>query len=228
MTTLSPTLVFGFASPFFNPGSHTDAVSVDYAQAVRSLKLPLRLASRTPFHKFHHMDLQLALWGFFWGSLSAVSLPLGAVLGLWSQPKRKVVSSLMAFGGGALLFALTIELFGHALHESSDAHGKVIEPGLILATMLGALAGGLLFQLLNSILSNNGAHVRKRSLARRHIARMKRRRARLLLRAFHKSQMLQSLETDQVIRLAEIVTRKTYPDGTVLLKKGTRPRPYIL
>jgi len=136
------------------------------------------------------MNLELALWGFFWGGISAVSLPLGAILGLWSKPKRKVVSSLMAFGGGALLFALTIELFGHALHESSDAHGNITDPSLILATMLGALLGGLLFQGLNSILNQNGAHVSKRALLRRHIVRSKRRRAGTLIKAFFKSQGL--------------------------------------
>jgi len=51
------------------------------------------------------MDLNLAMWGLFWGGVSAVSLPLGAALGLWLNPSRKVVSGLMAFGGGALLFA---------------------------------------------------------------------------------------------------------------------------
>lgn len=28
----------------------------------------------------------------------------------------------MAFGGGALLFALTIELFAHSLHKADEGH----------------------------------------------------------------------------------------------------------
>ena len=71
------------------------------------------------------MDSGLALQGFFWGAVSAVSLPLGAALGLWSRPPRKVLSGLMAFGGGALLFALTLELFSHAIDEAGDGHGKI-------------------------------------------------------------------------------------------------------
>ncbi len=35
---------------------------------------------------------------FFWGILSAISLPMGAFLGLWLRPGRKVNSIFMAFG----------------------------------------------------------------------------------------------------------------------------------
>ena len=121
------------------------------------------------------MDWSLYLTGFFWGTLSAVSLPLGAVIGLWSRPGQKTTSALMAFGAGALLFALTIELFGHALHVASDAHGVIIDTWIIVVTMAGALAGGLLFELLNQILNNRGAFLRKGALIRKHISREKRR-----------------------------------------------------
>ena len=54
------------------------------------------------------MDWTVLLLALGWGLLSAVSLPAGAFIGLWSRPKERVTSALMAFGGGALLFALTI------------------------------------------------------------------------------------------------------------------------
>ncbi len=93
------------------------------------------------------MDWSLYGTGFFWGALSAVSLPLGALIGLWARPGDKVTSALMAFGAGALLFALTTELFGHALHVASDAHGHIIDPWLVIMTMIGAVLGGLLFRV---------------------------------------------------------------------------------
>ncbi len=51
----------------------------------------------------------------------------------------------MAFGGGALLFALTIELFAHSLHRSHEGH----DIWIILATIIGALVGGITFEMLN-------------------------------------------------------------------------------
>ncbi len=62
---------------------------------------------------------------FFWGIISAVSLPLGAWIGLMTRPGKKITSALMAFGAGALLFALTIELFSEALHHGRE-HGNEI------------------------------------------------------------------------------------------------------
>jgi zinc transporter ZupT len=49
-----------------------------------------------------------------WGLVSAVSLPIGAVVGVteWTRPSQAVIAALMSFGGGALLYALAIELFG--------------------------------------------------------------------------------------------------------------------
>ena len=114
------------------------------------------------------MDLQLGMNAFSWGIISAVSLPIGAAIGMWWRPKRKINSALMAFGAGALLFALTIELFGHVPHHV-EAHGW---PSFWAAT-IGAISGGILFDLLNKVLNDRGAFLRNLSTARRYIGRLK-------------------------------------------------------
>lgn len=48
------------------------------------------------------MEFEKPLFAFWYGSLSAVSLPLGALLELWLRPSGKWTSSLMAFGAGAV------------------------------------------------------------------------------------------------------------------------------
>ena len=54
-------------------------------------------------------------WAGMWGLISAVSLMFGAVLALFVQPTKVQNSVMMAFGGGALIEALAIELFGHII-----------------------------------------------------------------------------------------------------------------
>ena len=49
---------------------------------------------------------------FLWGVGSACSLVLGAGIALWKLPSEKTRATLMCYGAGALLFALSIELFG--------------------------------------------------------------------------------------------------------------------
>jgi zinc transporter ZupT len=62
----------------------------------------------------------LVVAGFIWGVLSAVSLPFGACIALVRLPGRVAQGMMMAFGAGALINALTLELFGHAYYKIED------------------------------------------------------------------------------------------------------------
>ena len=115
------------------------------------------------------MNLELARSALFWGIISAVSLPLGALVGLLAKPRRRVTSALMAFGAGALLFALTIELFSEMLHYGRE-HGN----DFVIVTIIGAILGGLVFDLLNQLLNNRGAFLRSQSDTRKHLLKLKR------------------------------------------------------
>ena len=106
--------------------------------------------------------------GFFWGVGSAISLVIGAGIGLWLKPTKKTNGVCMSFGAGALLFALTIELFGHVPHYVAE-HGTT---SLVVA-IIGALSGGILFDLLNHTLNNRGAFIRKIGVARQYICSLK-------------------------------------------------------
>lgn len=166
------------------------------------------------------MDISLALLGLFWGAVSAVSLPAGAMLGLWTQPSRKVTSLLMAFGGGALLFALSIELFGHAVHIAGDGHGQIIRPGIILITIAAAVVGGLLFQGLNHILNNRGAFLRKNALVNKRVRGEKRQRMKHLMNCLSRVPLLQSLPPDEMTRLVPKVGSRSYDEGTSIFSEG--------
>lgn len=93
----------------------------------------------------------MATQAFLWGIISAISLPLGALLGLLWRPGSRISSAFMAFGAGALLFALSIELLGHVPHF-------VEEYGLNALAV--AIAGGAIFDVLNQLLNNRGAFLR--------------------------------------------------------------------
>lgn len=166
------------------------------------------------------MHWSLYLTGFFWGTVSAVSLPLGALIGLWTKPSSKITSALMAFGAGALLFALTTELFGHALHMASDHHGVIIDPWIIIVMMIAAAAGGLLFQVLNHILNNQGAFLRKGALIKKYIVKEKRRQARKLFRSLSRVTVLQGLPAEEVIKLIPHMKKTTFKQRKVIFEEG--------
>ena len=166
------------------------------------------------------MPSNLPLWGLFWGLVSAVSLPAGALLGLRFRPPKKVTSALMAFGGGALLFALTLELFGHVLHVAADAHGHITQHSLVVVTMIAAAIGGLLFQGLDHALNNRGGFLRKRSLLAKHVSKRKRKEANRLLACLSRVEALHELPPEEVVRLVSRAVRTDFAAGDVIFEEG--------
>ncbi|MBU4487398.1 MAG: cyclic nucleotide-binding domain-containing protein [Candidatus Delongbacteria bacterium] len=162
----------------------------------------------------------IAMLALIWGLVSAVSLPLGAVIGIWSKPTQKVTSSLMAFGGGALLFALTIELFAHSLHLSHEGHDKLI----IISTMIGAVFGGLVFELLNQILNNKGAFLRKSALLKKYVSKKKTHNVKQLIESLSKVRFLQMLPAEEVVQIIPYIKTRGYSAGETIFKQGEEGR----
>ncbi|MBT4761780.1 MAG: cyclic nucleotide-binding domain-containing protein [Bdellovibrionaceae bacterium] len=151
----------------------------------------------------------------FWGALSAVSLPIGALLGIWLKPKQKINSAFMAFGAGALLFALTIELFGHVPHHV-EGHGYTA----LYVSLGGALLGGLIFDFLNTILNDKGAFLRKISQAKNYVAALKYNRTKDLLKELSSVQVLQRLSPKHMAELVHTVKKESFEAGEVVFKQG--------
>lgn len=92
------------------------------------------------------------LQAFFWGSVAGAALLLGsAVSWVWTIPP-KVVSSVMAFGAGVLISALTFDLV-----EEAERGGG------LWPTVAGFLAGAVVYVAANAMLARRGAKHRKRS-----------------------------------------------------------------
>ncbi|NLT56933.1 MAG: ZIP family zinc transporter [Actinomycetales bacterium] len=87
-----------------------------------------------------------------WGLVAGSALLLGAAAGYLVRIPRKAVASIMAFGAGVLLSAASFELI-------ADAR----ERGGLPPTVLGAVAGAVIFTGCNMALAQRGARHRKRS-----------------------------------------------------------------
>jgi len=88
-----------------------------------------------------------ALYALILGLLSGLSLPIGAWAGILLSPvSDKVCGMMMAFGAGALLFAVTIELYGAALREVHMGSKGLFE---LFATIFGALLGAAVYLIIN-------------------------------------------------------------------------------
>ncbi|MFC9000324.1 ZIP family metal transporter [Streptomyces rochei] len=92
--------------------------------------------------------VQAALWGLVAGS----AFLLGAVVGFGVRVPQKVIATVMAFGAGVLLSAVSFELVGEAYEQGGLAPAAV-----------GTLAGAAAYTASNVWLAHRGARHRKRS-----------------------------------------------------------------
>ncbi|MFJ4621712.1 ZIP family metal transporter [Streptomyces sp. NPDC088812] len=92
--------------------------------------------------------VQAGLWGLLAGS----ALLVGAGIGYGLRVPQKVIATVMAFGAGVLLSAVSFELVGEAYDEAGLAPAAI-----------GTLAGAIAYTLGNVWLARRGARHRKRS-----------------------------------------------------------------
>jgi len=125
----------------------------------RSLRMTLRSCIegfvRSVDYQLQKGTMAGALQALLFGLLSAASLPIGAVLGLLFSPvPPRVVALCMAFGSGALVYAVATDLFGEALHRLQDAppSERKMAAFVLLAETISGVFGALLYLVLNRLL----------------------------------------------------------------------------
>ncbi len=145
---------------------------------------------------------------FLFGVISAISLPLGAITASFWVPADRAIAFLMAFGGGALLAALSVELVAPALNE-----------GHLYPLVVGWLLGGLLFIGLNEVVNNFGGFMRKASTTVYHLRKQTHRRIRRILSSLDRIDIFQALPLHEVNALAASIREREYKQGTLLYQQ---------
>lgn len=146
---------------------------------------------------------------FSYGIISACSLPLGSLTTLLWKPSDRAIAFLMAFGGGALLAALTIDLVAGTLVK-----------GDFYPLAVGCIIGGLIFVALNQIVNDFGGFVRKASTQIYHIRRIKYRRFKKILSALKRVDVFKQLKKEDLKNLSEAVYLWNVKQDTLIFSQG--------
>lgn len=143
------------------------------------------------------------------GAAAALALPLGSYIGLNTRLSHRFSSGLLAFGAGTLIFALAVEIVGDALDRSGFGP---LAAGLVL--------GGVSFAVLNQIVNDYGAFLRKMSVAGRHLARQRKTREQALLSRLAHVHLLQSLPPEDISPLIHAARVVRLRPGQELFREG--------
>jgi len=151
----------------------------------------------------------LAILALIFGLISAVSMPLGALtLKLW-LPKDKIVAFMLAFGSGALLAALTLDLVGES-----------VENGFFFQLASGCIMGSLLFIGLNYMINRSGGFLRKSSTTMHYMKMKKTKQYKYLFEKLSNVNLFQQLPPEEVHAILPFIINKDFADGQILFKKG--------
>jgi len=170
-----------------------------------------------------YINIEYLIWATALGAISAVSLPLGSLVGIQTNPRPHLISTLAAFGAGALIAALAIELVAPTVFALESQHGDSIhgEPiAAFLALLAGAVAGGLLFTLLDRLVSVRGGFLRRTSSTISYLTKRKRDRQVTTLEDLADFTLLRNLPPEHINALVSMIKPVHYAEGEVIATQG--------
>ena len=139
------------------------------------------------------------------GIISSCSMPLGSVTCLFWNPRKRILAFLIAFGGGALLAALVIDLVGNAT-----------EKGHLLELVVGSIIGSLFFTFVNRIVNNSGGFLRKPSTTLVHMTQKETERFQQRITRLRRTNLFRNLSVPEHQALADSLLVSRYPRGTTV------------
>jgi len=148
---------------------------------------------------------------FLFGGLSAASLPLGAAAGIWLNPGLRVTAAVMAFGAGALLCALLLELVVPALAHFPDDPAEGFK-----WLALGSMIGCLLFIGLDHALSGMGGYLRKHATISSRLKRRKKKHFHQILDKFSVLDLMVSLPPEEIRRVVSDIEKRVFEAGELI------------
>lgn len=168
------------------------------------------------------------LWAFILGGLSALSLVLGSILGILWQPNPRLTAGFTAFGAGALLAALSVELIAPTVQEfvgdkngallnGTTGHNSYLEFVFLIS---GCVLGGVAFFFLNEALNSKGGYLRKASTTISYLNHKKRNRYKIALTRLSKIKLLRSIPPSHMDVLVQHLRHTHVRAGRTLFKKG--------
>jgi CRP-like cAMP-binding protein len=151
--------------------------------------------------------------------IGLLSLIIGAAIGIFSKPSPKVHAAVMAFGTGALIQAVVLEL----AYESAER--LITEAGLqgIMSWMwvaAGFIVGGIIYSIGNKLIETQGGALRHPATTRKFLLERKREESEGILSKLSKVDFLCSLPPEEMENLLATVEPVKVAAGETIFRQG--------
>ena len=152
-------------------------------------------------------------------TLAMLSLLIGVIIGLYGKPSQRTNAIVMAFGTGALIQALALELaFEGAERLMTEDRLSGLASWLWVAS--GFVLGGVLYYLGDRRLERYGAALRHPALAKLYLLRQKREQSAALLARLARVDLLRSLPPEEMEEVLLCVQPARFAAGDTIFRQG--------
>lgn len=166
--------------------------------------------------------MEYIVWACLLGALSGVSLPLGSWIGLKFKFTSGKISFLAAFGAGALLAALSVELIAPTtlalVSGEAGHHGDPKEA--FYALIIGCVMGGALYIALDKLVNNKGGFLRKTSTLLDYYNKEKTEEQEHILDEISRFPLFQNFPPEHIETLMSELEPVEFKDGATVIREG--------
>lgn len=156
------------------------------------------------------------------GAISAVSLPLGSWIGLRFTFTHRWIAIMAAFGAGALLAALSVELIAPTslalVGGGAEHRGEHLTA--FLAMIAGCVVGGLVYVSLNKLVNRKGGFLRKTSTLLGHYEKQDQERRQRILDRLSQTPPFQSFPPEHIETLLAELEPVDFKKDDVIIEEG--------
>ena len=148
-----------------------------------------------------YFSVKYITWAVVLGAISAASLPLGSWIGLRLTPRPSLISVLAAFGAGALIAALSVELVAPTVMAIGDIENEGSHDNPVMgfySLIFGAICGGILFVLLDQVVNAKGGFLRKKATSIAYFGLAEKKRKKKIMQLNYKINNLQKLTSEYI------------------------------
>ena len=165
----------------------------------------------------------IVIWSFFSGAIAACSLTLGSLVGLLFRIPSVIIGLLAAFGAGALLSALALELIAPTVEHLVAANTLIeIEESTHSLFILigGCIIGGLLFVALDQLIGQGGGYLRKTAYIISKSAVERKKFFREILADISKIPIFKSVPPQDIQAIIVRLKPRLFHEGEMVFKRG--------
>lgn len=164
----------------------------------------------------------LLVWAAILGTIAAGSMVLGAIVGITTPMRNSTVGAMCGFGAGALISALALELVSPTVIAlaQADSATRHTEVHHVATLLIGMVAGGVIFIMLDQLLSSHGGYLRKGAYVIAQHTKNKSKRQAELMQSIGSSSFFSSMTPALMQELLKMLHPKFIVQGEALFTIG--------